>query len=102
MINVLVSYTVKPEFSKQNELNIRKFIRDFKELDSSRFTYNVFVKDDKVTFVHISSYQDEKMQQKVLSVPSFLEFQEKRDQSGLNGTHTVSIMDFVASAKPTI
>lgn len=102
MINALVSYTVKPEFAEQNKINISKFIRDFKELDNSRFIYNVFVKDDGVTFVHISSYQDEKMQQELLNVPSFLEFQTKRDQSGLNGSHTVSIMDFVDAAKPII
>lgn len=100
MINALVSYTVRPEFAEQNKLNISRFIRDFQGLDNPCFAYHVFVKDDGVTFVHVSSYQDEKMQQQVLSVPSFLEFQAKRDQSGLNGSHAVSIMDFVDAAKP--
>lgn len=102
MINALVTYTVKPEFVKENKSNINKFIKDFQKLDHSRFVYNVFLKDDGVTFVHISSYLDEKMQQHLLNVPSFLEFQTKRDQSGLNDSHTVSIMEFVAASKPIL
>jgi len=102
MINALVTYTVKPEFVAENKSNISKFIKDFKKLDHSRFVYNVYLKDDGVTFVHISSYLDEKMQQQLLNVPSFLEFQAKRDQSGLNGSHIVSIIDFVAASKPIL
>lgn len=102
MINALVTYTVKPEFVEENKINISKFIKDFQKLDNTQFIYNVFLKIDGVTFVHISSYQNEKMQQQILNVPSFLEFQEKRDQSGLNGSHGVSIMDFVDASKPVI
>lgn len=35
MINVLVSYTVKPEYVEENKTNIKKFLEDFKQLDQS-------------------------------------------------------------------
>ncbi|AKK71698.1 hypothetical protein [Chryseobacterium gallinarum] len=92
MINVIVSYTVKPEFVSENKANIQKFLNDFKNLDQSAFEYKVFVKEDGVTFVHYSNYINEEAQHEVLNIPSFKEFQKLRDESGLNGSHKVEIL----------
>ena len=97
MITVIVTYRVRPEFVAQNTANIQKFLNDFKKLDAADFQYNVYTKDDKVTFVHYSTYRDEKVQTKILNVPSFKEFQRLRDESGLNGTHKVEVLTFVGS-----
>jgi quinol monooxygenase YgiN len=98
MINVIVSYRVNPEFVEENASNIQRFFEDFRKLNTKDFRYEVFTKDDGVTFVHSSSYRDEKVQDEVLNVPSFKEFQRLRDESGLDGTHQVEILDFVNSA----
>lgn len=95
MINVIVSYTVKPEFVSANKTNIQKFLKDFKKLDPSVFEYKVFVKEDGVTFVHYSNYINEEVQHEVLNVPSFKEFQRLRDESGLNGSHKVEILQSI-------
>ncbi|UKB83029.1 hypothetical protein LF887_18740 [Chryseobacterium sp. MEBOG06] len=92
MINVIVTYTVKPEFVPDNKVNIQKFLNDFKNLDQSAFEYKVFVKEDGVTFVHYSNYINEDVQHEVLNVPSFEEFQRLRDESGLNDSHKVEIL----------
>lgn len=97
MITVIVTYKVKPEFVDQNKQHIQQFLKDFKELDTSCFQYNVYTKDDNVTFVHHSMYINEKVQTEVLNVSSFKEFQRLRDESGLNGTHTVEVLNFVGS-----
>jgi hypothetical protein len=97
MISVIVTYKVNPEFVDQNKQNIQRFLKNFKELDTSDFQYNVYTKDDNVTFVHHSIYRNEKVQTELLNVPSFLEFQRKRDESGLNGTHKVEILNVVGS-----
>ena len=97
MISVIVTYQVKPEFVDQNKQNIQRFLKDFKELDTSDFQYNVYTKDDNVTFVHHSIYKNEKVQTELLNVASFLEFQRIRDESGLNGTHKVEILKIVGS-----
>ncbi len=76
MINVIVSYTVKPEFVSANKANIEKFLNDFKNLDQSTFEYKVFVKEDGVTFLHYSNYANEEVQHEILNVPSLRNFKD--------------------------
>jgi len=95
MINVIVSYTVKPEFVSQNKANIQKFLNDFKNLDQETFEYKVYVKEDGITFLHYSNYINEDVQHEVLNVPSFKEFQKLRDESGLNNSHKVEILQSI-------
>ncbi|MCP1252946.1 MULTISPECIES: hypothetical protein [Elizabethkingia] len=95
MINVLVSYTVKPEYVEENKTNIKKFLEDFKQLDQSKFEYKVYLKEDGITFLHYSNYENEEVQYKVLNIPSFKEFQRLRDESGLNGSHQVNFLQSI-------
>lgn len=99
MILVIVTYKVKPEFVDQNKQNIQQFLKDFKEFDTSGFQYNVYTKDDNVTFGHHSIYRNGKIQTELLNVTSFKEFQRLRDESGLNGTHKVEILNFIGSSR---
>lgn len=95
MINVIVTYTVQPEYVSENKTHIQKFLDDFKNLDQETFEYKVYVKEDGVTFLHYSNYINEEVQHEVLNVPSFKEFQRLRDESGLNGTHKVEILQSI-------
>ncbi|MCL1675712.1 hypothetical protein [Elizabethkingia meningoseptica] len=95
MINVLVSYTIKPEYVAENKHNIQRFLEDFKKLDQSKFEYKVYLKEDGVTFLHYSNYENEAVQHEVLNVPSFKEFQRLRDESGLNVSHQVNILQAI-------
>lgn len=95
MISVIVSYTVKPGFVSENKTNIQKFLDDFKHLDQETFEYKVYIKEDGVTFLHYSNYINEEVQHEVLNVPSFKEFQKLRDESGLNGSHKVEILQSI-------
>lgn len=97
MISVLVTYQVKPAFAEQNKANIQQFLTDFEQLDTSKFKYSVYIKEDGVSFVHYSQYVDEVIQTELLNVPSFKAFQEMRDASGLNGSHQVEILQSVGS-----
>ena len=95
MINVIVTYTIKPEFVSENKANIQRFLNDFKNLDQEKFEYKVYIKEDGVTFLHYSNYINEEVQHEVLNVPSFKEFQRLRDESGLNGSHKVEILQSI-------
>ncbi|MCD0480351.1 hypothetical protein LPB90_18085 [Chryseobacterium sp. LC2016-29] len=95
MINVIVTYTIKSEFVSENKSNIQTFLNDFKNLDQSKFEYKVFVKEDGITFVHFSNYENEEVQNMVLNIPSFKEFQRLRDESGLNDSHKVDFLKSV-------
>lgn len=99
MISVSVSYQVKSEFVSTNKANIEKFLNDFKNLDNTKFTYSVFLKYDGVTFVHNSNYMNAEIQKEVLNIPSFLEFQKQRDDSGLNNSHKVEVLELIGSSK---
>lgn len=83
MISVKVTYTVNADFLQQNKQNIHNFLMDLKKLANCNFMYNVFLLDDGLTFLHIAMYEREEDQQIVLNVPSFLKFQQERDQSNL-------------------
>ena len=91
----MVTYTIKPEFVSENKANIQKFLDDFQNLDQETFEYKVHVKEDGVTFLHYSSYINEEVQHEVLNVPSFKNFQRLRDESGLNGSHKVEILQSI-------
>lgn len=98
MIAVKVTYKVKSEFAPKNQENIRAFMNDFRKLNCSDFRYSAYVCDDGKTFVHLSMYKNENIQKKVLAVESFKAFQLQRDESGLEGPHTVEPMTLVASS----
>lgn len=99
MITVMVSYQVNPGFVQENKNNIHLFLADLKKLDTSAFQYTVYTKQDGVTFVHHSVYKNEEIQKAVLNTPSFVRFQQLRDESGLNGTHQVEVLSYVASSQ---
>lgn len=98
MISVKVSYTVKPDFVAQNKQNINLFLADFKKLSAANFLYNVYLKADGLTFLHVSMYENEATQQQVLNVPSFLQFQKERDESGLADTHQIETLQHIGSS----
>ncbi|MFY0481960.1 hypothetical protein ACI6PS_05085 [Flavobacterium sp. PLA-1-15] len=99
MISVKVTYTVKPEFVAQNKANIKIFLEDFNKLNASDFEYDVFLCQDGITFLHLSSYKNEEIQNQILNVPSFKNFQKERDESGLNNSHTLEMLEHIGSSK---
>lgn len=98
MISVKVSYTVKLEFVAQNKQNISVFLSDFKKLVDKNFLYNVYLKEDGLTFLHISMYENQEVQQHILNVPSFLQFQKERDENGLNGVPKIEVLTSIGSS----
>lgn len=98
MIIVKVSYTVKKDFVQQNKANIDRFIADFKKMNNNDFQYTAYLCGDGQSFVHLSHYQNEEIQKQLLETPSFLAFQKQRDESGLETTPQIEVMNLVASA----
>ncbi len=98
MISVKVSYTVKPEFVDQNRNNISVFLTDFKKLNTLNFLYNVYLQEDGLTFLHVSMYENEEVQNQILNVASFLNFQKERDESGLNASAQIESLQLIGSS----
>ncbi|WP_199140782.1 hypothetical protein [Pedobacter sp. ASV12] len=98
MISVEVSYTVKPEFVARNKQNISLFLADFRALTHLNFLYQVYIKEDGVTFFHLSMYENEEVQQQILQVPSFLNFQKERDESELEKAPRFDQLSLIGSS----
>ena len=98
MISVKVSYIVNKSFVSQNQKNINLFLMDLKKLTSLSFMYNVYLKEDGLTFLHISMYENNGIQDQVLSMPSFIHFQKERDQSELLEIPKIEILSLIGSS----
>lgn len=84
MIVVKVTYTVKEAYITSNKEKIQAFLSDFQQFDTSQFSYTIFEMEDKRTFVHLSQYENKAIQQALLAVPSFIAFQQSRDENLLS------------------
>lgn len=73
-------------------------MKDFKELGSTDFRYFAYLKEDNKTFVHLSMYANEAVQQKLLDMESFKIFQLHRDNSGLEVAPKIERMELVDSS----
>ena len=100
MIVVKVTYTVKASFAQQNLQNIQAFMDDFKKMEG--FQYAVYTSNDGNTFTHISHHTNEAIQKAVLAVPSFHEFQQQRDASGLVGEPQIEVLKSIDSVRPVL
>lgn len=98
MIAVQVTYKVKADFVEENKSNISTFLADFKEMLASKFLYHVYVKEDGLTFVHVSMYENEEIQRQVLNLPSFITFQQRRDENGLTEAPTIENLKHLGSS----
>ncbi len=98
MITVQVTYKVNDTFVDQNQSNISAFLADFKNKKTSNFLYHVNLKEDGVTFVHLAMYETEEIQRELLATPSFLKFQEERDESGIIGDVVIENLTHLGSS----
>jgi hypothetical protein len=98
MKSVKVNYTVKSEFVSHNLENINAFMKDFRKLNRADFHYTVYLCEDGKTFMHLSTYANDEIQKQVLDVESFKSFQRQRDESGLEGSHKIETLRFIAAS----
>ena len=76
MIDVIVTYTVKPDRVAENETLVRAVYDGLREIADPDIHYATFRKADGCTFVHVASFPSAE-KQKILSEPAaFRSFQE--------------------------
>jgi hypothetical protein len=59
MRQVMVRYKVKPGRAKENEQLVRAVYQELRRIEPDGFQYGTFQLDDGVTFVHVSSTEDD-------------------------------------------
>lgn len=101
MIVVQVTYSVNEAYVNTNKELIQKFLIDFEQIDSTQFLYSICQTTDGKTFIHTSQYKNKDIQQRLLSTPSFVYFQEQRDKN-LISDPKIEFLNYVGASKPVI
>lgn len=101
MIIVQVNYTVEEAYVNTNKARIEAFLKDFKKLEKSDFLYSIFQSQDGQTFTHLSQYKNKAIQETLLSTPSFVQFQEERDQH-LTAAPRIEFLNFTGASKEVV
>jgi|SRR5690606_15651560 len=101
MIVVSVTYTVNKEYANKNKELIERFLHDFKQLEPASFLYTVFENPEGATFRHTSQYANKEIQQQILTLPSFVHFQEQRDKN-LIAEPKIELFHYVGASKEVL
>lgn len=94
---VKVTYTVKPAFVTKNQENVKAFIQDVEKIGNG-IRYCSYLGEDGKTFTHFTLVENDELQKKLLGLPSFLSFQQQRDDSGLEVAPVIEEMKLVAAS----
>ncbi|HTF04464.1 MAG TPA: hypothetical protein VK826_10575 [Bacteroidia bacterium] len=80
---VKVTYTTKPEFAEQNQLNIQSVMTDLQKGNHPGINYNACLYADNKTFIHTAFFKTDDDQKMLNELPSFKYFQEQLKSGGL-------------------
>lgn len=75
MINVIVTYTVKPDRVEENETLVHAVYDELRAIGDPDVHYATFRKDDGRTFVHVAFFPSEEKQQVLTQSAAFGAFQ---------------------------
>jgi hypothetical protein len=95
---VKVTYTTKPEFSEQNQANIKQVMADLQQLNHKGINYNACLLADQKTFIHTAFFQSDEDQKLLNDLPSFKHFQEKLKSGGLEIPPKQELLTLVGSS----
>lgn len=95
---VRVSYTTTPEYSEQNQTNIRAVMTAMQEIDNPNVRYECFLAPDGKSFTHLAVFQTDEAEQVLLTLPQFKSFQEQLKASGPETPPKQDILNIVGSS----
>src|ERR1700754_3028675 len=74
---VQVTYTVKAEFSEQNQDNIRNVMDDLQKMDPPGMAYHTCMKADGKTFIHTAFFASAEDEKVLFELAAFQLFQQQ-------------------------
>ena len=95
---VKVTYTVKPEYAEQNQINIKNVMDDLQQINHPGINYNACLGADGVSFTHTAFFNSEGDQQLLNELPSFKIFQEQLKAGGLDTPPKQELLMLVGSS----
>jgi hypothetical protein len=95
---IKVTYTTKPEFSEQNQANIKKVMADLQNLQHAGINYNSCMCADGKTFIHTAFFKSDEDQKLLNELPSFKQFQEQLKVRGFEIPPKQELLTLVGSS----
>lgn len=95
---VRVIYTTKPEFSEQNQENIRKVMSDLQSFNHHGINYNSCMSPDGKTFTHLAFFKSDEEQKILNDLPAFKHFQEELKAAGFEAPPKQELLTLVGSS----
>jgi hypothetical protein len=95
---VRVTYTTRPEYSEQNQANVKKVMEDLQNLNHPGIFYSTCMESDQKTFIHTAFFKDGNEQQVLFDLPSFKTFQEQLKSSGPEVPPKQELLSLVGSS----
>ena len=95
---VKVTYTTKPEFAGQNQVNIRSVMIDLQKGNYPGINYNACLCADHKTFIHTAFFKTDDDQKMLNELPSFKYFQEQLKSGGLEVSPKKELLTLVGAS----
>jgi hypothetical protein len=95
---VKVTYTTKPEYSAQNQNNIKIVMGDLQKANHQGINYNACLASDNKTFVHTAFFNSDEDQKLLNEMPSFKIFQEQLRSGGLEAPPKQEVLTLVGTS----
>ncbi|MDB5232916.1 MAG: hypothetical protein JWN76_3721 [Chitinophagaceae bacterium] len=96
---VKVTYTTKPEFSAQNQSNIKAVMTDLKQINNPNINYHACMGADEKTFIHTAFFKSDEERQVLNDLPSFKHFQHELKNGGFDTPPQQELLSLVGSSK---
>src|SRR5258708_4433419 len=96
---VRVTYTTKPEYSEQNQNNIKAVMSDLQKLNHPGINYNSCVGADGKSFTHTAFFNNEEDEKVLFALQSFKTFQEQLRAGGIETPPKTELLTLVGTSK---
>jgi hypothetical protein len=95
---VRVTYTTKPEYAEQNQNNIQKVMSDLQAIGNLGINYNCCLGADGKSFTHTAFFNNDENEKVLLTLPSFIQFQQELKASGPETPPKQELLSLVGSS----
>src|ERR1035441_10416641 len=95
---VKVTYSTKPDYAEQNQLNIKKVMADLQKLNHPGLNYNCCLGPDGKSFIHTAFFNTTEDEKVLLTLTSFIDFQNQLKASGPETPPKQELLSLVGSS----
>jgi hypothetical protein len=96
---VKVTYSTKPEFSSENQTNIKNVMSELQKINNPGILYHCTLAEDGISFMHTAFFNSDENEKVLLELPIFKHFQMELKSKGLTGPPKQEHLSIVGASK---